>query len=749
MKNIYFLLCFLFIASTSYSQETIYRGLKSKGDIPDEFTNLTSNKIDKAKSDDKKGLENVNRKAQNKFYEMTNFGIDQLLQSGRVCFNDTISNYVEEVLQEVRKSNPSIPSDIRIYTIKTPVVNAFTTDQGIIFINTGLLAQLENEAQLAFIICHELIHYMDKHVRERYVEDVQIIREKNEYRNIRNIDKDLASSKFSRSLETEADQKGLELFLNTEYNPKEIDGVFDVLLYSYLPFDEIPFDKTFMEIGEYQIPNDYFLNEVSDIEVDEDEDDSEHTHPNINKRRDEIDKMLADVSTTGSNFLISEETFLAVRSAARYEVLRLQLMDGNYSEALYSAFILENDYPNSPLPKLAIGEILYGTSLFANTSDRPNLIDRHEDQQGNVQQAYYFLTSIESRQLTLLATRYNYYLHELYPEDKTIEKRLELLFRDLVYYHDLELEEITFEKAVIDSSLLNDPVADRSTENETSSKYDRIKSKKAKKENSEEFNDDWDLGDLFVDCNCEEEISRLYENGKEKSDDKKYFLGESDDDELNAKSLNDQREYEKYKRKKGRSLGIDKIVMVDPFYAVIKQTSKKNPYKISKSNEEEFEQLDEFKYIAAAADLDIEILTNYNFSNKDVDKFNDFSIMTEWFSERMLMEGRSGIVSSSEEVSELVEKYGSKYFAWTGVVNITAPRRNKLGVFILSFYSVIGIPYGIYYLATPQKESYIYFALFNIETGDLVMYENREIPIKDSNGLLQSQYYDMFNQIKK
>jgi hypothetical protein len=96
-----------------------------------------------------------------------------------------------------------------------------------------------------------------------------------------------------------------------------------------------------------------------------------------------------------------------------------------------------------------------------------------------------------------------------------------------------------------------------------------------------------------------------------------------------------------------------------------------------------------------------------------------------------------------------VEKYGTKYFGWTGVVNTTYPRNNKFWVALISLYSVVGIPYGVYYMATPQNSTLIYFALFNIETGQLVMYENREVPMSDSPGILKSQYFDMFNQIKK
>ena len=38
------------------------------------------------------------------------------------------------------------------------------TENGIILINMGLLAQLSNESELAFIMAHEIVHYVEHHI---------------------------------------------------------------------------------------------------------------------------------------------------------------------------------------------------------------------------------------------------------------------------------------------------------------------------------------------------------------------------------------------------------------------------------------------------------------------------------------------------------------------------------------------------------------------------------------------------------
>lgn len=48
--------------------------------------------------------------------------------------------------------------------IKSPIVNAFSTPGGFIFITTGALAQMKNEAELAAVLAHEVGHVTQKHI---------------------------------------------------------------------------------------------------------------------------------------------------------------------------------------------------------------------------------------------------------------------------------------------------------------------------------------------------------------------------------------------------------------------------------------------------------------------------------------------------------------------------------------------------------------------------------------------------------
>ena len=63
---------------------------------------------------------------------------------------------------------PDYCSDVRIYVLPSPLLNAWMMPNGTMALYTGLLLRLENEAQLAAIIGHEVAHYTRRHSLQRY-----------------------------------------------------------------------------------------------------------------------------------------------------------------------------------------------------------------------------------------------------------------------------------------------------------------------------------------------------------------------------------------------------------------------------------------------------------------------------------------------------------------------------------------------------------------------------------------------------
>lgn len=57
--------------------------------------------------------------------------------------------------------------DLRVYTVRTPLFNASMAPNGMMQVWTGLLLRVENEAQLAGVLGHEIGHYLQRHSIER------------------------------------------------------------------------------------------------------------------------------------------------------------------------------------------------------------------------------------------------------------------------------------------------------------------------------------------------------------------------------------------------------------------------------------------------------------------------------------------------------------------------------------------------------------------------------------------------------
>jgi predicted Zn-dependent protease len=58
-------------------------------------------------------------------------------------------------------------ADLRVYTVRTPLFNATMAPNGMMQVWTGLLLRMDNEAQLASVIGHEIGHYLQRHSLER------------------------------------------------------------------------------------------------------------------------------------------------------------------------------------------------------------------------------------------------------------------------------------------------------------------------------------------------------------------------------------------------------------------------------------------------------------------------------------------------------------------------------------------------------------------------------------------------------
>jgi predicted Zn-dependent protease len=88
----------------------------------------------------------------------------QYERKGLVYRDPEAEAFLSQVGERLTEDGPA-PQNVvyKFRILRDPMVNAFALPNGSIYVNTGLLALLENEAQLAAILSHEITHVTMRH----------------------------------------------------------------------------------------------------------------------------------------------------------------------------------------------------------------------------------------------------------------------------------------------------------------------------------------------------------------------------------------------------------------------------------------------------------------------------------------------------------------------------------------------------------------------------------------------------------
>lgn len=173
---------------------------------------------------------------------------DLIRQFGGDKVDPGLSAYVTEVGTRVVKRSAAAksPYSFRFHVLNDPkTINAFALPGGQVFITTGLLKQLTNEAQLAGVLGHEVGHVVGRHGAEHLAKQqltaglgaafvVGADDPNSSYDHRRNTAIALAvgsmvNMKFGRSDELESDALGVRFMSEAGYDPNGMIGLMKVL----------------------------------------------------------------------------------------------------------------------------------------------------------------------------------------------------------------------------------------------------------------------------------------------------------------------------------------------------------------------------------------------------------------------------------------------------------------------------------------------------------------------------------------
>lgn len=166
-----------------------------------------------------------------------------LNNSGLVYRDNELEDYLNKIARKLQPPEILARIPFRIMIIKNPNLNAFAFPNGVIYIHTGILARMDNEAQLATLLAHEMTHCTHRHAlrafRNRKDKAVHLATVREDQIGCDGAADLLALlgstgcmaavTGYSRDLETEADMVGIRLVVQAGYDPNEAPKLFEHL----------------------------------------------------------------------------------------------------------------------------------------------------------------------------------------------------------------------------------------------------------------------------------------------------------------------------------------------------------------------------------------------------------------------------------------------------------------------------------------------------------------------------------------
>lgn len=171
-----------------------------------------------------------------------------LRENGAFYPDPVLEKYLEVLAAPFAKSFEPAPNvRLRIRVLREPTVNAVSLMNGHIYVHSGLLARLKNEAQLAFVLAHEISHiyhrdtlYQTRNLKRKTVTfkvlDLFVSPSAAMFGVDGLSDRMLtviysaSITGYGRDSERAADRFALEQMIKAGYDPREALGYFDIVM---------------------------------------------------------------------------------------------------------------------------------------------------------------------------------------------------------------------------------------------------------------------------------------------------------------------------------------------------------------------------------------------------------------------------------------------------------------------------------------------------------------------------------------
>lgn len=223
-----------------------------------------------------------------------------LHKNGEVYFNfPLIENYLNEVLTVILPDSLT-RSNYMVYVARSASPNAYSFEDGSIYFNIGLLAELESTDAVALILGHELAHILNKDQSNSFQKTLAASGSSGSDKAMRI---NAMALHRNEQLELKADSMGLLLSTRSGYSCDSYEDIIDVL-------------------------------KSKAAAASNNSNTSKNSYPTWQKRASLLNKMKEELSEVP---LTDSEEHIRIQKIARYESLHLLQKRNNHEEALMKA----------------------------------------------------------------------------------------------------------------------------------------------------------------------------------------------------------------------------------------------------------------------------------------------------------------------------------------------------------------------------------------------------------------------------
>jgi len=163
----------------------------------------------------------------------------QILQTYGKYEDAELARYVSDIGKRLGALSHQPDLAYNIQVLDSPVVNAFAVPGGYVYLTRGILAYLNDEAELAGVVAHEIGHIAARHSAQQYSKaqfaqlglglGSVLSKTFRKYAGVAQAGVELLFLSFSRSDEREADSLGVEYSAKAGYDSNHMANLFDSL----------------------------------------------------------------------------------------------------------------------------------------------------------------------------------------------------------------------------------------------------------------------------------------------------------------------------------------------------------------------------------------------------------------------------------------------------------------------------------------------------------------------------------------